>query len=306
MMIGTSKGIDPKTLTYDFHQVRAKFATTAGKTVHDPEGRFLAHPVGQAWLNLMLHEYARKTWEFFGQQSSWLHVDPEVMYRVFTFEECARLWSDACISSRVCDDIEKNHMLLWKLRNAHWRYTMAQDWNLLVRHMEGLKRLSWGMPDFEVRLVHSRKYNTCGYSVQIEDLYLDASFGLAVYYKDEHVLTVGFAPTEHGILIAQVQLKKHKGNRFLYKLPKHYVECAVDVFHRAFPDDQIYLVEGYSAAEAARLSHGPKGPDYPWDADRIASVYNPPLLGYTPGVGVREVSGRVYIPLDPYEQRLAA
>lgn len=63
-------------------------------------------------------------------------------------------------------------------------------------------------------------------------------------------MTIGFSVMEnYRLLIQQVQLKNVKGNRFLYRLPKHYVELVIDQFLRAFPSFTLYMVDGKSLAE---------------------------------------------------------
>jgi hypothetical protein len=71
-----------------------------------------------------------------------------------------------------------------------------------------------------------------------------------VYHGDEHVLTIGFSVAQDDrLLVTQIQLAKPKGNRFLYKLPLHYVDYVLARFTLAFPHFEILLVDGESLGE---------------------------------------------------------
>lgn len=93
----------------------------------------------------------------------------------------------------------------------------------------------------------------------------------------KHVLTVGFSPGGVGTYVAQVQLRKKRGNRFLYKLGRHYLDACLDALYEAF-GDELWLVRGGSAAEAVRRSYGKvecrMTPD---DEARIRALYDMPL-----------------------------
>ena len=91
-------------------------------------------------------------------------------------------------------------------------------------------------------------------------MFLDAELGYMIYYKGEHVLTIGFAPSKDGILIAQFQCAKKKGNRWLYKLPKSLDAYVVERMQAAFPGEDVYLVDGKSMASKIRSSYPPDVP----------------------------------------------
>ena len=300
-------GIDPKDIPYTFTPVNPKFTKNPEKTLGDLGARFKTHPAGQRWVN---EHYGEKHAHLFQwdnpRHSSWLDVPAAVLYEVFTFEECAKMWIGSFIMSRLSQYIDDKHEFLRKVENTHWRYGFIREWNLLARHMEGLKRLDFGVPDFEVRLVHTNPSCMQAWSVQIRTLYLDASLGVAIYYKGEHVLTTSFALTDEGVMVAQVQLRQKKGNRFLYKLPKPYVEMILDMYTRAFTEDQVFLVEGKSAAESVRNAYGNSVPDTFTSevATQIEKVYNRPLDTYEMGTAVKSLFGRVYRPVFPKNGRM--
>jgi hypothetical protein len=63
-------------------------------------------------------------------------------------------------------------------------------------------------------------------------------------------MTLGFSVTAgKRILIQQVQLAKQKGNRFLFKLPRNYLEFIIGRFRAQFPQHELFLVEGKSLTD---------------------------------------------------------
>lgn len=96
-------------------------------------------------------------------------------------------------------------------------------------------------------------------------------------------MTVGFAMCDQGLMVSQVQLRHKKGNRFLYHLPGHYLDVALEILADAFPDDPMYLVSGESAPVAVRRSYSKDNPCRmtPEDEARITALYNRELRDYT-------------------------
>lgn len=261
--------------------------------IPDAEARFVA--VAADWIEECYGEHAPFRWK-----DGWRNAPTEALARAFTKNELYRLWKTSFLASDLGDHIEANEHLLWKIDNCLWRYGPGKGWNGLVRAVAGLKRLDLGLADFDLKLTHSRYTNEFGRSAHNFDLWLDAALGLIVEYKGEHVLTVGFACWGDGdVLITQVQLKKRKGNRFLYKLGRHYLDVVLDMFTRAFGDDHVYLVTGKSAVAAVRAAYG-KAPCgmTPEDEARIAAIYDRTLDAYDRVEGDSyECYGRRYLRL---------
>jgi hypothetical protein len=144
--------------------------------------------------------------------------------------------------------------LVRKLRSsmAKWgKYhdQKGKDWNTLVRAYHAIRRFDFGLPDFTVRLDYSTSYNPRGYA-KCTRVFLDGVFGFLVYHGDEHVLTIGFSVAQDDrLLVSQIQLVKPKGNRFLYKLPTHYVDYVLARLTLAFTHFEILLVDGGSLGE---------------------------------------------------------
>ncbi len=194
--------------------------------------------------------------DYFTWDTEYHRIPFEVLSLAFSFDEITRLWFGSFIEPYIADYFKEHHQMLFKVRNSHWRYGMTCNYNKMVEHVEGLGHLALDLPDFELRLAHTSSYNEFGPAVHNRKIYLDGVFGLLVHYKGEHVLTVGFSLSLDGVLVSQVQLRKKKGNRFLYKLPKHYVDVALDCLASAFPETPVWLVEGSSAVKAIRASYG--------------------------------------------------
>lgn len=216
------------------------------------------------------------------------YLPQNVFENVFTFEELIRYWHDSFITSTIERWVEEEHPLLWKIQNSLWRYgylSKDEGWEKFSEVLEGLKRISidynaYSCAEFEIRITHTKTSNTAAWSLHVENLYLDASFGLLVYYKGIHVLTVGFAPSAKGILVAQVQLRQKKGNRFLYKLHEHYMDFALEILYRAF-GDCLWLVTGKSAVEAIKKSYGKEASNLKSETmERVATFYERPLVNF--------------------------
>lgn len=296
-------GIRPSDIPYRLTRVSLGYAQKAGDTVRSPEARFRV--VASDWI---AYEYGHD--DMLGDSFSWLdhwrRAPYELLAQAFSFEELVRLWSNSVVQSDLADHIEKKEPLLWKLSNSHWQYGCSRNYNLLVNHMNALRRLDLGLPDFEVRLTHTRSINTHGTAEHVQKLYLDASFAMLVYFRGQHVLTVGFAPAREGVLVAQIQLRQKKGNRFLYKFGGHYVDIALGALHRAF-GDTLWLVDGKSATTAIRRSYGKEPCTMtPEDEVRIETLYNGPLAGFTRARRKVTCETRTYVRLKAVAVKKAA
>jgi len=293
--------IRPCDIPYTLSRVKRPHLKHPAETVSDPEGRFRALPAGAAYIHEQ-YGYDDQPGDCFswnGDWHNWRSLPHELLAQVFSFEELLRLWHDSVIMSKLSDWVDEQHPFLRKIAYAHWHYGFTSNWNLLVDHLNALKSLRCDLPDFEVRITHTRTINTAAWSEHIRDLYLDASFGLLLYYKGEHVLTVGFAPSRHGVLVAQVQLRQKKGNRFLYKLPRHYLDIALGILRDAF-GDCLWLVTGESTVAAIRRVYGKEPCKLTADDEtRISALYSRPLAEFErdSAVAPHKHEGRVYVRL---------
>lgn len=246
--------------------------------------------------------------------SGWRSIPHKMMAKVFTPDELMRFVWGSPVQSAVGDyfqnwkaswreeteppDIYAH--VLWKVRNSMWHWGWTDDYNMFVKLYTGLRHLTFG-EGFEVRLDHTLGCNERGTAVHMrkateparftdpcpKQVYLDGVFGLLVYRKGIHVLTVGFSPSKHGILIHQVQLREPKGNRWLFRLPKGLLSYVVDRIRAAY-DLPVYLVDGASCVASVRRAYGGRASDFDEKnvAERIRSFYDAPLDGYRRGAPV--------------------
>lgn len=288
---------------------RYERAAAIAATVQNPEARFRAHAAGAEWIVERFGngdwDSAAKGWvpkpgDTFKWKDNWRDIPYELLAPVFSFEELMRLRHGEVIMSEFGEWFDAHHPFLRKIMFGHWHYGCDNDWNMLVRHLDGFRRIAIDLPDFEVRIAYTRSINQCAWAWAegLRDLYLDASFGLLLYYKGQHVLTVGFVPCAYGVLVAQAQLRQKKGNRFLFKLPKHYLDIGLDILARAFPDEPLWLIKGESSVEATRRNYGklPCGIDEEVAA-RITALYNRPLEAYRRGTKTMRQDGRMFVRL---------
>jgi hypothetical protein len=222
--------------------------------------------------------------EYFSWTDHWHHAPHDLLARAFTREELIRLWHGSLFASKLDDHLQEHEALVWKVQHSLWRYGCERsNYSRFVACHNGLGHVVIDLPDFDVRITHTRFINTAAWAEHGRDnpIYLDASFGALLYYRGKHVMTIGFALSRHGILVAQVQLRQKRGNRFLYKLPMPYLDFALDLLQRAFPDDTLHLVTGTSTTAAIRAAYGKNADKLaPETAARIECFYDQPLRDY--------------------------
>lgn len=298
-------GIDPAAIPYTLSRVPAKKRDAASSTIKDPEARMKAHPIVAHEIDEM------KGLDYFKWSESWWHFDSFFLALVFDDEELTRLYYDCPFLCGFMKDFETKHPLLEKIRLSLWHYGGCRDYNKFVEYLEAFKKLRVDLPDFEVRLTHSHTINTHGSAVHAPSyLCLDGSFGVLLFYKGEHVLTTSFGLAADGIYIAQFQLRQKKGNRWLYKLPKHYVDFMLDVLAEAFGQANLWLVEGHSAVDAVHRFYGVDKDGNSLckltaeDDARIAGVYNRPLTRFERGTETSHRNRRLHVKLYPKKDAL--
>lgn len=258
-------GVDPRSLV----------PLTGVAVVPDAPGRFVEAASG--WIE----EHFGTA--YFKWESHWHDVPHDVLSQVFSRDELLWLWHRSVVSSKLDDYLQGQDELTWKVQHSLWRYGCARDYPRFVACYNGLGRLAVDIPGFTLRITHTRSINTAAWAAHGRDnpIYLDASFGALLYYQDRHVMTIGFALSECGILVAQVQLREKRGNRFLYKLPMPYLDFALDLLQRAFPDDVMHLVTGDSTTAAVRAAYGKRADKLSAEtAARIGRFYDQELRDY--------------------------
>lgn len=279
-------GIDPRDIV----------ALSTVTETPDASTRFIA--VAADWIE------DRYGADCFSWREHWHHAPHDLLAKAFTHDELVSLWHGCIFASKLDDHLEEHEALIWKVRHSLWRYGGSTDYQRFVACHNGLTRIAVDLPDFDVRITHTRSINTAAWAEHGRDnpIYLDASFGVLLYYRGKHVMTIGFALSKYGVLVAQVQLREKRGNRFLYKLPMPYLDFALDLLARAFPDDTLYLVTGKSTTAAIRAAYGKNADKLAVEtAERVEHFYDQPLAAYArTGKTVRCGSddGRVFARLE--------
>ncbi len=170
----------------------------------------------------------------------------------FSFDDICKMHHSSFVQMhRTVRDLfenETHYEVVRKIQSSMWRWGVGSDvWNEVVEAYKNICNFSLGLDsDFDITLDHSSYYNECGYS-KYSRTYLDGALAYLVHYKGEHVMTIGFSITKgKKILIQQIQLKKQKGNRWLYKLPKNRLEFIINLFQKNFPGYTLFVIGGES------------------------------------------------------------
>ncbi len=178
------------------------------------------------------------------------HDLPLKCFANFTFGELCKLKHSSifCMDDSVDKLFETNpqYEIVRKIESSMWRWGYGRGtWNEIVDAYDNIRKFSIPNPaGFEIRLDHTRYYSPYGYS-KYATIYLDGVFAFLVYYKQKHVLTIGFSIQEgRKVLIQQVQAAQKNGNRYLFKLPGNRIEFAIDLFAENFPGYELYVIDG--------------------------------------------------------------
>jgi hypothetical protein len=231
-------------------------------TLVDGGERFSASNEGRAWLDQHFGPDYTTSFTF---NDDWRYISTEILLAVFSFDEVIWQWMHHTVTMSGFDRQHyADDTIVWKLRNSMWHYGRFEPDNeaayqTYVRLMACLRSLRIDLPGFELRLTHTPTSMTAGPAIHVaeddKNLWLDASFGLLLFYKGTHVMTIGFGLSARGVFVSQVQLRRKHGNRFLYKLPGHHLDFALDLLARAFPNDTIHLATGASCVEGIKRSY---------------------------------------------------
>lgn len=182
---------------------------------------------------------------------------PDEFYHALNFEELCKVYGSSLYELtypfREKFDKEPEFAIVRKIKSSLWRYGSPADdteWNTIVDAYNGIRNFSFGLDGFEIRLNYTRGFSAYSITEFDPDVYLDGVFGFVVHYRGEPVMTIGFSFAKgRRLLLSQVQLKKRKGNRFLYTLPSDRVEFVVGLMKKYFPKFILYLVDGSTLAD---------------------------------------------------------
>ncbi len=167
-------------------------------------------------------------------------------------------YSSIMMMERSVEDLfeqEPRYFLVQKIQHSMWCWGSRRGtWNEIVDAHRAITAFQFG-EGFEVTLDHTTWWNECGPS-QHSRTCLDGVFAYLIHYRGEHVMTLGFSIAgNRQLLIQQIQLKKRRGNRWLYRLPENYVEYAVGRFQQAFPLHKLYMADGGEVAGKSLKSY---------------------------------------------------
>lgn len=184
----------------------------------------------------------------------------EVFLKRLSFDQlCKYKYGRIFTMDRSVDDMfrdDPKYALFYKIKSSMWRWGYGSGvWNEVVDAYDCIRRFAIPREGFEVRLDLTTGLNPYGYSREA-DVFLDGVFGFLVYYKGEHVMTLGFSLMEgRRLLVQQVQLTQRKGNRFLFKLPANRVEFFLQCFADAFPQHELCIADGSDIGKKSLSSY---------------------------------------------------
>ncbi len=177
------------------------------------------------------------------------HYLPLKALACLTLDEITKIrYSTSTMMDQTVEDEFRSNprfTVVHKIINSLWRWGYSRGtWNEIVDSYNGIRDFSIDLPDFSVRLDYTTGCNELGWG-EHSPTYFDGIFGFLVYYKGEHVMTLGFSIlADRQICIQQVQLTKQRGNRWLYKWPANRMEYVITRFKEAFPGYRLHVVDG--------------------------------------------------------------
>lgn len=297
-------GLVPSAIPYALSPVPEGLGTKPHLTVQNPRERVLANPkvrkeIEDQWgdkpIELDLFQWNHEP------NDNWHWMCQRDLAQEFSFEELVRLWFSLPVDCDVGRWVEKEHFFVWKMRHVQFQFgPYPQDLNDMVWLQNGLKnvKLPSGMKDFEVRITHTRAFNEQGSSEHSPTyLCLDAPLALVLFYKGEHVLTIGFGAADRSIFLAQVQLRSKRANRWLFKLPKNHLDFAIDLLRQAFNPEHFWIVDGVSTVKEL---HRFAAHFFACSEDtRIRAFYDQPLESFQRTDETSMKFRRTYVKLGP-------
>ncbi|MGG6267118.1 hypothetical protein ACQ4M3_13205 [Leptolyngbya sp. AN03gr2] len=204
------------------------------------------------------------------------YIDYELLASTFSLDEMTRWWWNQIISNKVSEQWEQDtscFRILNKIRNSLWRWGLCENYNFLVEYYNCLKQFQF--ENCEITLDWVGSYSTYGRS-RLAQIYLDGPISYLIHDQGQHRLTISFALSERGLMLCQVQLAQPKQNRWLFRLPTHYLDYTIERLQAAFPAIPIWLVDGGDLAKAICNSYQGEKPDKA-TFERIQGFYDRPL-----------------------------
>lgn len=177
-----------------------------------------------------------------------MHRLPLAAFEGFSFDEFCKLrYSTIFTMQKDVDELfesDPQYEFVRKIKSSMWHWGWGV-WNDVVDAHEKIRTFRFGpSPDFSVQFDHSTYHNEFGYS-KYARVFLDGELAYLIHYKGKPVMTIGFSIAGgRKLLLQQVQLRERTGNRFLYKLPRNYLEYVIECLSEHFAGYTLYLVDG--------------------------------------------------------------
>lgn len=149
----------------------------------------------------------------------------------------------------------------------------------------------------------------CGYGVsskpngKVKLTWLDAKFAYYVIHRGQHVATISFDPLPSVLLLSQVQMRKSKGNRWLYQFGGHagFVSAVIRALEGAFACP-VALIEGETAKSLVLHNHRRDlKPEHEAEAARVGAFYGGKIEGYQRTGTFRAFGGQLFTTLERVE-----
>lgn len=239
------KGLELEPLKGGLSKISSRMTRNSVRTIRDKKEKLDPHK------GYIADNFGEKFSFFFDY-----HKLPLEVLGGFSFEDlCKMKLSSPIMMHRSVEKLfetDFKYELVRKIISSIWRWGyQGSDWNEIVDAQTCICDFDFhSNPDFQIRLDYTTSFNERGRS-QHSRIFLDGVFAFLVYYKGEHVLTIGFSVLGgKRILIQQVQSPKRTGNRYLYKLPTtNRMEFVVGLFRKNFADYDIFVVDGGSLVD---------------------------------------------------------
>jgi len=250
--------------------------------------------------------------EDFDTPQAFLENISPLRFKDFSFDELSKIYYSIYAYSRMSKAYEgdrsgsdkyptpaPDYDLVTKLKIAlrqNSKYSEGEDWNTLVAAFEAIPTFDFGA-GFEAyidwtrswnpigRTKYTRHYNSkgkitdlLGLSHRYDRFYLDNQLAYIITKRGKPILIIGFAiATDMRLLVSQIQLVNPKGNRWLFKLPHHYMDYALLKMKEAFSGFDLYLVEGESLANKIKSNYDEKSPMDLKHYQHVIKSYSRPL-----------------------------
>lgn len=192
-------------------------------------------------------------------------------------------------------DVPNRLTFIEKIRRSYWHASCYSGrmgegespgyqrmfYNRIAGILDGIRRFEFGIVGSSIgeytTYADTAATMRWGHGVVNRNHYGDAHLSLNVCRGDQHVLSIGFSPTEYGIAVCQVQVKQRTGNRWLFSLGEHFLDYALERMHAAFPEEPLLLVSGESAAGFVAANYQASARPEQAVLQRVKDLYSRPL-----------------------------